>query len=55
MKVEIERADCDFVRELPGKSIRIILTHHHKLEEPAHAPVAEEIASEPVAEDKPQE
>jgi len=43
MKVEVERVACDFVRELPQRSRRIIITHLRKLENNPHAPGIEQL------------
>ena len=43
MKVEVERFACDFVKILPLKSRRIILSHVHRLEEPESAPDVERL------------
>lgn len=45
MKVEVERLACDFVRELPEKSRRIILNHLYKLQDPEHAPGIERLGN----------
>ncbi|MFA5213833.1 MAG: hypothetical protein WC406_10900 [Methanoregula sp.] len=43
MNVEVERFACDFVKILPLKSRRIILSHLHRLEEPESAPDVERL------------
>ena len=43
MRVEVERRACDFVRELPIKSHRIILTHLRGLEDLFHIPDIERL------------
>ncbi len=45
MKVEVERIACDFVRNLPEKSRRVILTHLRKLEELEHSPGIERLGN----------
>lgn len=46
MKVEVEKNACDFVRLLPEKSRRIILTHLQKLENPSYTQGIERLASD---------
>ncbi|PWR72181.1 hypothetical protein [Methanospirillum lacunae] len=46
MRVEVERRACDFVRELPIKSRRIILTHLRRLEDPLHIPEIERLGTD---------
>ncbi len=46
MKVEIEKNACDFVRSLPKKSRRIILTHLRRLENPSYIQGIERLATD---------
>lgn len=46
MKVEVERHTCDFVKELPIKSRRIILTYLRRLEDPPHIPEIKRLDSD---------
>lgn len=46
MKVKIERNACDYVRNLPEKSRRIILSHLRKLEEPLQIQGIEQLATD---------
>jgi mRNA-degrading endonuclease RelE of RelBE toxin-antitoxin system len=45
MKIEIERATCEFVKELPLKTRRIIVSHLRKLEDPLNIPGIEKLGS----------
>lgn len=46
MRVEVEKKACDFVRVLPEKSRRIILTHLRRLEEPSVTQGIERLATD---------
>lgn len=46
MRVEVEKKACDFVRLLPEKSRRIILTYLRKLEKPSYTHEIERLATD---------
>lgn len=46
MNVEVEKTACNFVKELPVKSRRIILKQLRRLEDPIHISEMEKIGSD---------